>query len=126
MVRNMTTYNGNKKSFGSTGELIATSFLKNNGYTVLAQNFRFGRLGEIDIIARENEYICFIEVKTRSSTLFGMPCESVNRKKQENIIKLAQVYLKQHRLTNSNVRFDVVEVILNKSLKEINLIKNAF
>lgn len=130
-MRSMVLRNNNKRSFGSMGEEIAVDYLSKKGYKIITQNYRFSKLGEIDIISLENEYICFVEVKTRTGTLFGMPSEAVNRKKQQNIIKLAQIYLKQNNLQGKNVRFDVVEVIVNKnfggvSVKEINLIKNAF
>jgi len=120
-----------KRDFGTAGEDIAVKFLLKNQYTILERNFRVGRMGEIDIIARESEYICFVEVKTRSSIFFGLPCEAVNKRKQESIIKLAQVYLKQHGLKDINIRFDIVEIIVNKrdsniSVKDINIIKNAF
>jgi putative endonuclease len=121
----------NKRSFGKAGERYAAEFLKNNNYKILEKNYRYGRMGEIDIIARENEYICFIEVKSRSNTFFGLPCEAVAVRKQRKIRNLAYIYLKENNLTNENVRFDIVEVILKEegsslSVKKINLIKNAF
>jgi len=120
----------NRKGLGSAGEDAAVEYLASMNFQILARNFRVGRLGEIDIIAREGEYICFIEVKTRSSTYFGMPSEAVVRRKQENIRRLAWAFLKQHGLTGENVRFDVVEVLSEgKGLQgkiSINLIRNAF
>lgn len=123
--------NKNKRSLGNQGEKIAAEYLKKNGYQILTQNFRYSRLGEIDIISQEKEYLCFVEVKTRSSSVFGMPSEAVNRKKQGNIRTLAQIYLKQNNLRNVNVRFDVIEIIVERKsdrmdIKSINLIKNAF
>jgi len=116
----------NKRKFGSRGEEIAVEFLVKNGYKILFKNFRVGRMGEIDIIAQENEYICFIEVKTRSSLLFGMPSEAVNRKKQERIIRVAQVFLSQRGLSERNIRFDIAEVLREKNEIKINIIRNAF
>jgi len=120
----------NKKILGNSGETMAAQYLSQHGYKIVDRNFRFANFGEIDIIARENEYICFIEVKTRSGVSFGMPCESVNRKKQDNIKKLAYIYLKSHNLKNENIRFDIVEVLVSGPepalVTEINLIKNAF
>jgi putative endonuclease len=118
-------------SFGKTGENVAVDFLSRNGYQIIHRNFRVGRLGEIDIIAQENEYICFIEVKTRSNTSFGTPSESVTRKKQDVIKKVASIYLTRNNVYSSNVRFDVVEVYARRVLdgikvKKINIIKNAF
>jgi putative endonuclease len=121
----------NKRSLGAMGEQAAAEFLKENGYTILTQNYRVGRLGEIDIISLESEYLCFIEVKTRTGIGFGLPCEAVNKKKQQSIIRLAQVYIKKMKLGNKPVRFDIVEVMVNVSngnisIKNINIIKNAF
>lgn len=117
----------NRKALGAAGEKIAMQYLSENNYKIIGHNFRVGRLGEIDIIAFDREFICFIEVKTRRSTLFGMPSEAVNRRKQQSIIRLAQIFLNSRSLQSMNVRFDVIEVIMNKdSIPNINLIKNAF
>ena len=116
-----------KKEFGKKGETIAVKYLKRNGFTILKRNFRFSTLGEIDIIAREKEYLCFIEVKSRKSTLFGMPSESVNNKKQDKIRKLSQIYLSNNNLNDQNIRFDIIEILfLNNNIPKINIIKNAF
>lgn len=119
----------NKRELGSFGENIAVDYLTKNNFIILERNYRYGRFGEIDIIARENEYICFIEVKTRSSNLFGTPSEAVNIKKQNSIKTLAQIYLKQMDMKNKNLRFDIVEILIQYNglaVKCINLIRNAF
>lgn len=121
----------NKRSIGSMGESIAAEYLSLQGFRLVERNYRFGRLGEIDIIAQENEYICFIEVKTRTSRAFGSPAEAVDWRKQRSLIKLAQVYMKQRGIKDRCVRFDVVEVLLDKKggrIEPVNihLIKNAF
>lgn len=121
----------NKRSFGSLGEELACGYLAANGYKIAEKNYRVGKMGEIDIIASDREYICFIEVKTRAGNAFGTPSESVGRKKQENIRKLAWTYLKFKHLTEMPVRFDIAEVTGKKRdgcfiPEDINLIKNAF
>jgi putative endonuclease len=101
-------------------------------------------MGEIDIIAKNGDFLCFIEVKARSSTYFGMPSQAVNRKKQMTIRKIALIYMKSNFLMNSAIRFDIVEIIYEKShqdqvlatntsdtnndiiIKDINILKNAF
>ena len=127
----MVSNNLNKRAFGTLGEKIASEFLAKSGYKIIYHNYRVGKLGEIDIIAIDREYICFIEVKTRTSTYFGMPSEAVTTKKQATIHKIASIYLNQHKLYNRNVRFDIVEIIGSKNesnfeVKTINLIQNAF
>ena len=104
----------NKRAVGAIGEEIAEEYLKKNNYEILEKNFRYRRLGEIDIISRENNVICFVEVKSRSSIEYGYPREAVNRKKQDNIRKLAQIYLAQRNIYNADIRFDVVEVYIEK------------
>ncbi len=120
-----------KLVIGKQGEEIAVSFLVKNGYRLLDRNYRAGRLGEIDIVASEDEYICFIEVKTRTGSHFGTPSESVGIKKQMKLRTLAWAYLKQHGLKDRFMRFDIVEVIVQQEkdkfvATDINLIKNAF
>ncbi|RCX20046.1 putative endonuclease [Anaerobacterium chartisolvens] len=116
----------NRCGLGRMGEEIAADYLGRNNYSILDRNYRAGKLGELDIIARESGYICFIEVKTRRNTLFGMPSEAVGFKKRNNIRRLAYVYLKSHNLMDCDVRFDVVEVLIQASGNSINIIKNAF
>lgn len=122
----------NKREIGAIGEKEAAEFLQRNGYTILKTNYRAGRLGEIDIIANENEYICFVEVKTRRTNTFGTPGEAVTRIKQQKIRQIATIYLKNTRKMDTKVRFDVIEILMDKtkananSVKSINLIKDAF
>jgi putative endonuclease len=126
MVRRMLVKNS-KQSLGAIGEKIAQDFLIDNNYKILKLNYRFSRMGEIDIIAREKEYICFIEVKTRRNTLFGMPSEAVDKRKQARMIKLAYIYLKEHNIKDANIRFDIVEILYKgQNDYTINLIENAF
>lgn len=120
-----------KKSIGKFGEDTASKYLASNGYLLLEKNYRCGRMGEIDIIASEREYICFIEVKTRSGNLFGAPCEAVGRRKQENMKKIAWIYMKNYNHVGRDMRFDIVEIVYSKAsdifaVKSINLIRNAF
>ena len=121
----------NKRSFGSIGEKIAADYLIKNGFRILDQNFRVGRIGEIDIIAAEKEYICFIEVKTRTSSLFGAPIEAVGYEKRKKIKMIAWTYIKQKNLGERNMRFDIVEITGKKINEEfqpdhINLVRSAF
>lgn len=121
----------NKRGFGSLGEKLAEDYLVRNGFLILEKNFRAGRFGEIDIIAAENEYICFIEVKTRAGSLFGAPIEAVGYKKRKKIKELAWIYMKQKKLGERNMRFDIVEVTgrrMNEEFKpeNINLVRSAF
>ena len=107
---------------GKYYENIAVTYLKNQGYDIIMQNF-YCKFGEIDIIGYNENYICFIEVKYRKHTKSGYAVEAVNKKKQLNIIKVANYYLLKHQIvTDFPIRFDVVAIDNN----DISLIKNAF
>ena len=82
-------------------------------------------MGEIDIIAQDKDTLCFIEVKTRSSTCCGLPQEAVSARKQRQITKAALTYLKAKRLFDARARFDVVAV-LGTDAPRIEVIKGAF
>ena len=110
-------------SLGRKGETIACRHLKKNGYKVLEKNFR-SRFGELDIIANESENIVFVEVKSRTSTEYGLPQKFVTKDKQKKIIKSAMIYLSQNDLHNENVRFDVVSINLGDESCEV--IKGAY
>jgi putative endonuclease len=115
------------KDIGALGEDISNNYLKGLGYKILDKNFRC-KCGEIDLVARNNDYICFVEVKTRYGTSFGMPAESVVSSKQHKIYKTAQVYILMKNIIDFNFRFDVIEVILNNTNNDflINHIEDAF
>ncbi|NOX35230.1 MAG: YraN family protein [Deltaproteobacteria bacterium] len=113
------------KALGRSGETAAVSFLQTRGFAILETNYRT-KLAEIDIIAKDKDCICFIEVKTRHSLRKGLPRESVNYSKQKKIILGATFYLKDKKQINSRVRFDVIEVYKKNGSFEINLIENAF
>ncbi|MCX5703047.1 MAG: YraN family protein [Candidatus Omnitrophica bacterium] len=110
---------------GKHGEEAAVSLLKENGYKILARNYKT-KLGEIDIIATDKDTFCFIEVKARSTARFGSPQEAVSRFKQRQISKAALVFLKENNLLDKKARFDVVSVLYSQDSPKIDLIKNAF
>ncbi|ADL51513.1 YraN family protein [Clostridium cellulovorans] len=116
-----------KVAVGKYGEDIAEEYLKKQGYHILNRNFRSYH-GEIDIIARDNLSIAFIEVKTRYNMGYGVPCESVNSYKQLKLCKVAKYYISINKLSDCNFRFDVLEIFLNynNDHKFFNLFKNAF
>jgi putative endonuclease len=109
---------------GQTGEDLAVCYLENQGYTIVERNYR-KRIGEIDIIARDGEYLVFIEVKTRSNRRFGSPFDAVDFRKQQQISRVALAFMTQHRCGEVPVRFDVIGVHLEESPR-VELIKNAF
>ncbi|MFA6941762.1 MAG: YraN family protein [Clostridiaceae bacterium] len=112
---------------GDFGEESANSFLRKKNVIILEKNFRT-RSGEIDIIGLFNNTIIFYEVKTRKSDIYGSPAEAVTRSKINKIKLTSKFYMAKFNLYNYDVRYDVIEVYLNKNLKleKINIIENAF
>jgi putative endonuclease len=119
--------NNSKQKLGSLGEKIAQTYLTDKNYKIMHLNYRFSKFGEIDIIARGKDFVCFVEVKTRRDLTFGRPGEAVDKRKQERMKKLAYIYLKAHNIKDGNFRFDIIEIIYkNESDYKINMIENAF
>jgi len=116
----------NSRELGKWGEERARIYLEEKGYIVVEKNFRCPA-GEIDIIARDGEWLVFVEVKTRRSTRYGYPAEAVDFRKQVKYIQTALYYLNRKKLLNSLYRFDIVEVKVGKQGNYIiNHITNAF
>ncbi len=109
------------KVLGSRGEMVAASYLKKQGYTILLVNYTT-KIGEIDIIASKGKRIIFVEVKTRNTMEFGRPSEAVNLHKQNKIRKVAELFFLENKLQDVECQFDVIEIIGDK----INHIENAF
>lgn len=116
-----------KKQTGDTGEDYCAAYLKRHGYRLLSRNYR-KPYGEIDIVAQKRGVTAFVEVKTRRAGSLTEPCEAVDHRKQQRIIKAAQAYLAENE-TRGWCRFDVCEVIIDKdTLKclHIRYLENAF
>ena len=91
------------------------------GYTVVAKNWRC-REGELDLIVRDGRLFVFCEVKTRTSTAFGVPAEAVTREKQARIRRLAARWLEDAPMPAREIRFDVASVLAG----QIEIIEGAF
>jgi len=112
---------------GTSGEKLASRFLRRRGFKILYRNFRGRTGGEIDIVCRDGDTLVFVEVKTRSREDFGRPFEAIARDQQNRISRGALAWLRM--LDNPDIffRFDVVEVMMTKeSEPRIELIRNAF
>jgi putative endonuclease len=122
--------------FGERGEQLALRFLLKENYRVACANFktpvgrnRLGAIitGEIDLIAYDENILCFIEVKTRSSGEFASPLAAVDLRKQRQIIRVARMYRRIFHLQAAKIRYDVVSIILKTGAPpEIELFKNYF
>ncbi len=126
-------YNSEKKtavSIGALGEEAAALALKKKGYKIIERNYR-SKMGEIDIIAKDGEYTCFVEVRLRKTNDFGSPADTINEIKREKIIKTAQLYAVKNKIYDTPMRFDAV--LINATVsgaklknKKIEIIKDAF
>ncbi|MFQ5925356.1 MAG: YraN family protein [Dehalococcoidia bacterium] len=115
-----------RRKVGALGEKVAREYLEGLGFSIRETNFRL-REGEIDIIAEKDDFLVFIEVRTRSSSSFGTPEESVTPQKVERLIALAQTYVETHDDLPPSWRIDVVVVELTPKGKvsRVELIENA-
>jgi len=109
---------------GKFGEQLATDFLLGNGYGILERNYVFQK-AEVDIIAKKNNTIVCIEVKTRNSDYFGDPQEFVTPGKIKNLVKAMDAYLIENDI-DLEVRFDIIAVLKNKTSQELKHYENAF
>jgi putative endonuclease len=113
------------RGVGQEWERLAEKHLKEAGYTIRARNFRT-RVGEIDFVAQDGNVLCFVEVKGRHGTGFGMPEEAVNSEKQRRIFRAAQAYLQREGLEDSTCRFDVVSILQDDSVSNVTILRDAF
>jgi len=115
-----------RKELGNTGEKLARDFLKKKGYKIRDTNFRC-REGEIDIVAEKKGCLVFVEVRTKASSGFGSPEESVTFAKKEKLIASALTYLNNHQNLPESWRIDFVAVELDQKGKatRIELVENA-
>lgn len=112
----------NRRQIGTEYETLAAEYLKSQGYELVERNFRC-RLGEIDIIAKDHSYLCFVEVKYRINEMHGTAVEAVVRRKQRIITKVAWYYLLTHGGNEwTPCRFDVIAIEGDK----VTLYQNAF
>ncbi len=111
----------NNRQKGNIAEKKAIDFLINKGYSIIATNYQ-KQVGEIDIIAKKDTYIVFIEVKYRKNINKGYPREAVSLKKQQKIKNTALYYIEENNLNNIDFSFDVIEIIGDN----ITHIENAF
>ena len=113
------------RELGVSGEEAAVRFLQKKRFNIIRRGFRFHR-GEIDIIAREGEYLVFCEVKMRTTDEYGPPELAVTRRKRQQVRRLAQGYLAERRIVDQACRFDVVAIVMKGGLPQIEYFPNAF
>ncbi|HRW99795.1 MAG TPA: YraN family protein [Cyclobacteriaceae bacterium] len=109
---------------GELGEQLAANFLTEKGYDILERNYRY-KHSEIDLIVKKDNWLVFVEVKTRTSETFGYPENFVDDKKAEKILEGAEQYLFETNW-DGNVRYDIISIMLKKDIPEVVHFEDAF
>ncbi len=118
------------KGLGDIGERIAKNYLKEKGYKVLDRNFRYSKLGEIDLVAQKGAEVIFFEVKARMRKGLSefKPEDNITRIKQKKLVKLAQIWLAKHPAAAGDTGWQIdvlaIEIYRNKSF-DIRHLENA-
>lgn len=111
---------------GLQGEEIAEQYLIQNGYEIIEKNYR-SQQGEIDLIATQNNFLVFVEVKNYSFCSYGVPLAAVNINKRRHIIHAARTYIYRKGIKDQNCRFDVITIYRREDgSRAIELYQNAF
>ena len=110
-------------SLGSWGEDLAENYIIKKGYSVLERNFRC-KSGEIDIIVCDGDTLVFVEVKTRQSQKYGLPCEAITAAKLRHLKKAAAYFTAMHKLGQRDARIDVIEILKTEGKIYIHHIEN--
>lgn len=114
----------NNHETGVQGETIAAEYLIQEGYVILERNYK-NHIGEIDIVAKNEDVLVFVEVKTRRGLKFGYAFEAVNSQKRKKIINTSQLYIMSHQCFDIQYRYDIIEVYLGRDCP-IHHIVDAF
>ncbi len=111
------------KKIGDWGEKLATEYLENMGYDILVKNYRYSRY-EIDLIAKKDDLLIFVEVKTRSRTRFGYPEDWVDANKIDRILEASDQYINETDW-QKGIRFDIIAILKGRD-SEIRHFEDAF
>ena len=109
---------------GKRGEEMAAAHLLAMGYELVARNFTYQK-AEVDIIARKDNILAVVEVKTRSTPDFGDPQDFVKKKQINQLVKAIDYFVNEHNL-DVEVRFDIIAIIKNKAGTRLEHIEDAF
>jgi putative endonuclease len=110
---------------GRRGEDLAHRYLRRQGFTVVARNYRSRAGSEIDLVARDKDALVFIEVKSRATEEFGAPDRAVDPEKQAHIERAAREYARRAGVDWGAVRFDIVNILLTQP-PQVELLRDAF
>lgn len=112
------------KKTGDIGEVIAIEYLQKHDYHIKDTNFKFGRFGEVDIIAEKDGKYYFVEVKYRSHLWYGTPEESLTKYKLSKCRKTIEYYCLTHKVDIENIQFDAIAIVKKKTSHRVTHYKN--
>lgn len=111
---------------GNEAENLAAAYLESKGWTLLDRNYFFEH-AEVDIVAYDQHYIVFVEVKARTNTYFGRPEDAITPEKEKNIYKAAEAWMYERKMEGALVRFDVIAIVQKENeAPEITHFEDAF
>lgn len=113
-----------RKNLGKWGEQKAKEYLIKQGYHFITGNWQ-NRLGEIDLVMKDRETLVFIEVRTKRSHKYGTSIESINEKKQQQMVKMANAFLRYKQWWEIPIRFDVVTIDQHEGVYQLRHHKNV-
>jgi putative endonuclease len=114
-----------RRGLGREGEALAEGFLVAQGYEVLARNHATRR-GEVDLVCREGEHVCFVEVRSRTGPAHGSPLETITPVKARRVVAAATDWAWRNGKLDAALRFDVVGVVLGPDGPAFELVRDAF
>ncbi len=112
------------KNTGDIWEVTAIKYLQKHGYRILDTNFRFKRFWEIDIVAKKQNQVVFIEVKYRNNTKYWLPEESITYNKLRKCLKTIDFYIKKHQINPENARIDVIAILRENTSYKLTHYRN--
>lgn len=112
------------QELGRLGEEFALHLLVTKGFKILAKNWRY-RKDEVDIIAKDDQFLVIVEVKTRSTSYFGEPYTAVTKKKQGFLIRAANAYIEKYDV-DLECRFDIISIVFAENRHQVEHIEDAF
>lgn len=110
--------------FGKRAEEAACNYLRQQGYRIMARNYRFDN-AEIDLICTKGNTNIFVEVKARASTYYGQPEEAVTTQKEQHLLRAADQYIEENKL-KGEYRFDIISITSKHDEMQIRHIPDAF
>lgn len=114
-----------RRGRGDEAEQTAAQFLEAAGYRIRARNF-LARGGELDIVAEKDETLCFVEVRMRSSAVWGDPSQTITHAKQQKVVRAAMQFVAKTGQHDRQLRFDVISVVGRGPGQHVEHIPNAF